>query len=155
MMKVFETILDKYKIAWEQRDPDLAKELFTANATYHEDPFDRKPMKGRRQIYNYWAAVPRFQKNISFSYRPVFNLAGSNVWGAEWTAAYTKVETGERNTLKGVLFCKLSGRKISKFWEYWHLRGGSPAFTANGVDVRTKARSKRYRKGRYFGETYR
>ncbi len=99
MKKVFENILGKYKIAWEQRDPDLAIELFTANATYHEDPFDRKPMKGRKQIYDYWAAIPRFQKNISFSHRPVFNITGSNIWGAEWTAAYTKVKTGGRNTL--------------------------------------------------------
>ena len=82
----FEQILAKYKKAWETRDPDMAMELFTPDATYREDPFDRKPMRGLQQIHDYWAQVPKFQKNIRFSHGPTFRLGQSKVWGAEWSA---------------------------------------------------------------------
>lgn len=127
---LFKKILSQYKTAWEKRDPDLAVKLFTANATYQEDPFDTRPLRGRREIQAYWAQVPKYQRNISFTYRPVFQLVGSNVWGAEWAAKYTKVKSGETIKLKGVLFCHLSGGKISAFWEYWSHRGGTPYFKA-------------------------
>lgn len=125
---VFERILAKYKKAWEARDPDRAIRLFTPDATYHEDPFDTRPMRGLREIREYWAEVPKFQKNITFTYGPVFRLDQSSIWGAEWSARYTKVKTGERIKLKGVLFCELRREKIRRFWEYWHIRGGEPSF---------------------------
>ncbi len=133
---LFEKILSQYKAAWENRDPDLAVKLFTANATYREDPFDTRPLRGRRAIYAYWSQVPKYQRNISFAYGPVFQLQGSNVWGAEWVAKYTKVGSGERIRLRGVLFCRLSGGKISGFWEYWHTRGGVPSFSARSLSAR-------------------
>ncbi len=127
---VFERILAKYKKAWETRDPDMAIELFSPGATYREDPFDRKPVRGLQQIRNYWAQVPKFQKNIRFFYGPVFRLGQSRVWGVEWSARYIKVKTSERIKLKGVLFCELQGHKIRSFWEYWHVKGGEPSFRA-------------------------
>ena len=127
---MFHRVLAKYKKAWETRDPNVALELFTSDATYREDPFDRKPMRGLGEIRDYWAEVPKFQKNISFSYGPVFRLVPSRVWGAEWSARYTKVKTGERIRLRGVLFCELRGPKVRRFWEYWHIRGGAPSFRA-------------------------
>jgi len=81
--RVFGLILAKYKRAWEKRDPRLATELFTPDATYREDPFDRRPMRGLGEIRDYWAKVPRFQKNIRFTHGPVFHLGQSRVWGAE------------------------------------------------------------------------
>ncbi len=137
---LFEKILSQYKTAWEKRDPDLAVELFTANATYQEDPFHSRPLRGRKEIYAYWAEVPRYQRNISFTYGPIFQLVGSNVWGAEWAAKYTKARSGGRMRLKGVLFCRLSGGKISAFWEYWHHRGGAPSFSADSLRTGKTAR---------------
>ncbi len=136
----FERILSQYKTAWEKKDPDIAVELFTPNATYREDPFDARPMKGRGEIYAYWTEVPKYQRNISFTHEPVFQLEGSNVWGAEWSARYTKVRSGEKIRLKDVLFCRLSGRKISKFWEYWHLKGGTPSFSARALTGTSSAK---------------
>ena len=107
--RVFEKLLSRYKKAWELRDPDLALELFTPDATYKEDPFDPRPLKGHREIRRYWAQVPKFQKNIAFRYGPVFSLEDPGVWGAEWKAQYTKNSTGERIHLRGVLFCELHG----------------------------------------------
>ena len=82
--RVFSRILAKYKMAWERRDPDLAIEPFTRDATQREDPFDQRPTRGLREIRDYWAKVPRFQKNIRFTYRPVFRLGRSK--GTGWTA---------------------------------------------------------------------
>lgn len=128
--RVFSLILTKYKRAWETRDPDLAMELFTSDATYREDPFDKRSMRGLREIRDYWARVPKFQKNIRLTYGAVFRLGQSKVWGAEWSAHYTKLKTRERVRLRGVLFCELRGSKIRRFWEYWHIRGGKPSFRA-------------------------
>ncbi len=75
--------------------------------------------------------VPRFQKNIKFSHKPIFHIGRSRVWGAEWSARYTKVRTRERIQLRVVLFCELRGRKIRRFWEHWHIRGGNPSFAAS------------------------
>ncbi len=127
---VCQRVLEKYKKAWETRSPDLAMELFTRDATYREDPFDPRPMRGLREIRDYWAEVPKFQKNISFTHGPVFQIGRSRVWGTEWSARYTKVQTGEKVKLKGVLFCELRGESIRRFWEYWHIRGGKPSFRA-------------------------
>lgn len=107
--------------------------LFAPGATYREDPFDSKPLAGLREIRDYWAAVPKYQKSISFNYGPTFHLADSKVWGSEWKATYTKIETRERIRLRGVLFCELSGQKIRRFWEYWHIRGGKPSFGASAL----------------------
>ena len=47
---IFQRVLTEYKKAWETRDPDLAIRLFTPDATYQEDPFDTRPMRGLREI---------------------------------------------------------------------------------------------------------
>lgn len=125
---IFREILDKYKDAWEKRDPDLAVTMFTPDASYREDPFDKRPMRGLSEIREYWAQVPRLQKSISFKHGPVFHLEGSSVWGAEWEARYTKIGSGKQNQLRGVLFCEMKGRRVRRFWEYWHIRGGNASF---------------------------
>lgn len=135
--RVFEEILGKYKHAWESRDPGLAVQLFTPEATYRESPFDKRPLRGATEIGEYWAEVPKHQKEITFSYGLIFSSTDFGIWGAEWRARYTKIGTGEKISLKGVLFCELSERKIRRFWEYWHIKGGTPSFRANvaGVEV--------------------
>ncbi len=138
MRAVFRELLAGYKEAWEEHDANLAVGMFTREATYLEDPFDKRPISGLREIRDYWAQVPRFQRNISFKHGPVFHLEGSRVWGAEWEARYTKVKTGERIRLRGVLFCELTGRRIRRFWEYWHIRGGGSSFSASSISRRPK-----------------
>ncbi len=127
----FRTLLSSYKMAWEGRNPTLATQLFTGNAIYLEDPFDERPAHGRAEILSYWKEAVAKQRDITFAYHNIYTGKDHNTWGAEWTAQYTKTGTGETNTLKGVLFCQLTrdGKKIRKFWEYWHLKHGKPAFT--------------------------
>ncbi len=139
LKKAFQKVLVGYKNAWEKRNPALAIKIFTEDATYSEDPFDEKPARGHAQILRYWEEAVARQRNISFNYRKLYAGQDPQVCGAEWTAKYTKTENGETNLLKGVLFCRLTkdGKKIEKFWEYWHLKGGKPSFTWREVREKT------------------
>ena len=129
--RAFRKILATYKKAWEERNPILASELFSKKATYREDPFDEEPAQGHSEIQRYWEEAVAKQRNITFTYGNLYASGDCKVWAAEWTARYTKTETGERNVLKGVLFCRLTkdGRRVKNFWEYWHLKAGTPSFT--------------------------
>lgn len=129
--KSFRIILDTYKRAWEGQKPSLVLKLFVKNAIYQEDPFDERPARGHAEIQRYWQEGASKQRDIKFTYRNLVSNNDGSVWGAEWTAEYTKRQTGERNELRGVLFCQLAkdGKKIKKFWEYWHFRGGEPSFS--------------------------
>ena len=129
--RAFRKILATYKKAWEQRNPILARQLFTKDATYCEDPFDERPARGHKEIQRYWEEAVAKQRNITFTYEDLYASGDREVWAAEWTAHYTKTETGEKNVLKGVLFCRLTkdGKRVKEFWEYWHLKAGTPSFT--------------------------
>jgi hypothetical protein len=134
--RVFESILVKYKRAWKGRDPRLAIELFTPDATYGEDPFDVRPMRGLREIEDYWAKVPRFQKNIRLTHGPVFRLGQPGFGGRNGPHAALRFQTRESIRLRGVMFCELRGDKIRRFWEYWHVRGGEPSFRVERLETR-------------------
>jgi hypothetical protein len=48
----FENWLERYKVAWETRDPDAAESIFTEKATYQVTPF-REPEMHRDGIRAY------------------------------------------------------------------------------------------------------
>ena len=77
--------LGAYKRAWEDRDPVAAADLFAADATYHETPFD-EPSRGRDGIFEYWSDVPRTQRGISFSYEILATTENGGV--AHWRASF-------------------------------------------------------------------
>ena len=59
----FAAWLERYKEAWEERDPQRVGAIFSADASYHEMPFDA-PMQGRAAIEAYWARVTAGQRDI-------------------------------------------------------------------------------------------
>jgi ketosteroid isomerase-like protein len=64
----FEYWLRAYGQAWEAGDPDAVAALFTADASYHETPFD-EPMVGTEAIHRYWSeGAEQAQKNVQFSF---------------------------------------------------------------------------------------
>ncbi len=134
----FREILRTYKEAWEKRNPDLAVKLFAKDAQYLEDPFDEKPARGLKEIRRYWQEVATKHLNVRVSYRNIYSNEDQSIWGTECTARYTNARTGERITLKGAFFFGLTkeGKKVKKFWEYWHVSGGSPGFTWREVRER-------------------
>jgi uncharacterized protein (TIGR02246 family) len=96
--------LDAYERAWETRDPEAAANLFTANATYQETPFE-DPVRGREGIRDYWSDVTRYQEGIEFSYEV---LAITETGGiAHWRAGFTRLTSNSAVELDGIFLVKL------------------------------------------------
>ncbi len=113
--------LERYRRAWEERDPDLAVALFTDGATYAETPFD-EPLRGRAAIREYWSAVPREQRDVRLA-RELVAVEGDLVV-ALWQAAYTRIADGGRNRLDGVFLLRFAdGGLCRELREWWHSVG--------------------------------
>jgi SnoaL-like domain len=116
----FTAWLDGYKQAWEARDAARAGALFTADATYHEMPFDA-PMQGRAAIEAYWARVTAAQSNIRFN-SEVLSWAGAQGL-AHWRATFTSVPDGATIDLDGVFLCQFADAEhVAALREWWHVR---------------------------------
>ncbi len=112
--------LDAYKEAWENRDVDAAVNLFADNATYQETPYDSL-LKGRRDIQDYWARVPKEQDQVRFTYEALY--AGPDQGIARWWGSFNRIPSGSHVELDGVLIVKLDAQgKCSYFREWWHRR---------------------------------
>ena len=109
-----------YERAWESRDAARAAELFTANASYHEMPFDA-PKAGQAGIREYWSAVTSDQRDIDFKSQVVAVNGQTGV--AHWSATFTAVSTGARVELDGVFVLTFdSSGRCSELREWWHLK---------------------------------
>jgi hypothetical protein len=111
--------LDKYKRAWETRDPDLAASLFTRDTSYKENPFG-EPIIGREAIHDYWAEATGRQEDIRFTVTN--SLHSGYVLIAEWTCTYRDRATGKRKELAGMFFADFYGHQVRAFREYWQSR---------------------------------
>jgi ketosteroid isomerase-like protein len=109
-----------YERAWESRDAARAVELFTANASYHEMPFEA-PKAGQAGIREYWSSVTADQRDIDFKSRVIAVNGQTGV--AHWSATFTTASTGARIELDGmfVLTFDTNGR-CSELREWWHLK---------------------------------
>jgi hypothetical protein len=110
--------LGAYKRAWEDRDPVAAADLFTADAAYHETPFD-EPSRGRDGIFEYWSDVPRTQRGISFSYEILATTENGGV--AHWRASFLRLPADDPVELDGIFLVKLDADgRCTEFREWWH-----------------------------------
>jgi hypothetical protein len=115
-----ESWLARYEQAWEQRDPAQAAALFTADAPYHETPFD-PPKAGRAGIRDYWATVTADQRNVDFESEIVAVNGQTGV--ARWSARLTSAASGARVELNGVFVLRFDGNGLcSELREWWHVR---------------------------------
>ncbi|MEE9224921.1 MAG: nuclear transport factor 2 family protein [Bacteroidota bacterium] len=115
----FVRLIEQYKRAWEEKNADLAADLFTDDIEYPESPFD-SPASGLEGLKRYWRQATAGQSDIHFSYSNMF-LDG--IRGAlEWECMYRKTATGKRAALKGAMFFQFEGGRIKQFREYWHKR---------------------------------
>jgi uncharacterized protein (TIGR02246 family) len=113
--------LDAYKRAWETRDPEAAADLFTADATYLETPFE-EPTRGREGIRNYWSDVTRYQEGIEFSYEALATTENGGI--AHWRSGFTRLTSNSAVELDGIFLVKLDGNGLcTEFREWWHRIG--------------------------------
>jgi uncharacterized protein (TIGR02246 family) len=119
--KTFESWLAAYKHAWEDRDPEAAADLFTADANYHETPFEA-PARGREGIRDYWSGATRYQEGIEFSYEVL--ATAENMGIAHWHAEFTRLTSDPTVELDGIFLVALdAGGRCTEFREWWHKIG--------------------------------
>ena len=113
-------LLDRYKEAWERRDPDRAMELFSDDAEYRDDPFE-EPIRGANAIRALWNDVAASQAHVEFDAENIW-VVGSTVL-ASWHAAFTRRENGERVRLRGFMTLELDEEgRVRRFREWYHRR---------------------------------
>jgi hypothetical protein len=113
--------LDAYRRAWIEKNAAAARELFTPDAVYREQPFE-PPFVGADAIAGYWSRVTATQRDIQLRYgRPV---AEGNRVAVEWWA--TLVNDDAPYTLAGefLLLFAADGR-CRELREYWILKEGT------------------------------
>src|SRR5262245_34911520 len=107
--------LERYRKAWIERDAELAGTLFTEDAIYREQPFE-KPFLGRDAIRQYWHTVTRSQSAIELTYgTPV--VTGRRV-AVEWWANFLK--DGKPVSIAGeFLLTFVDSSQCRELREYW------------------------------------
>jgi len=120
--------LDRYRAAWEQRDPEAASALFTEGATYHEVPYDT-PIAGRAAIADYWTTAVGGQRDVRFTSEI---LACEEDRGlCHWHATFTAAEGGATIDLDGIFHCRFADDShVAAFQEWWHIKVTPDATTA-------------------------
>jgi uncharacterized protein (TIGR02246 family) len=108
--------MENYRRAWETRDAALAASLFTADATYQENPFS-EPFAGREAIRRYWEGATGLHREVRFRWKCVSSIGEAYV--VEWEAEFTRGKPGRRFELRGVMLMELRGARIRRFREYW------------------------------------
>lgn len=121
MSTTVQTWLDRYRIAWEGRDPDAAAALFTEDARYREQPY-QEPFRGPDGIRGYWADVTATQSSIVVRYgTPV--VQGDRA-AVEWWV--TLDNGGVAVTLAGeFLLVFAEDGRVRELREYWHFAEGT------------------------------
>lgn len=118
--------LERYGLAWEEGDADGILELFSADASYRETPFDA-PMIGHQAIKQYWSENPGTHEDVVFSFE-IWAIAGNQCF-SNWASRFVK---GDRKfELDGafrLVFEHDSSQRLvcRTLEEWWHLKS-SPA----------------------------
>jgi hypothetical protein len=119
-MSAAESWLERYKEAWETRDPHAAAALFAPAALYHETPFD-EPKRGPGGVREYWAGVTADQRDVAFRYE-LLAVSGSTAV-AHWNAQFRLVTSGARVELDGVFVLGFDAQGLCiSLREWWHAR---------------------------------
>lgn len=116
--KDFNIWLSKLEKAWEGRNPQAAVNLFTEKVKYYETPFE-KPHTSPKAILKLWSEVPSLQKNIDFKYQII--SFSKNIGIANWTAKFTRIQSGRKAHLDGIFLVKLNKKGLSTYFKQWWL----------------------------------
>ena len=112
--------LTSYGTAWESRSADRAVKLFTADATYQDNPYD-PPHEGHKGIHDYWSGVTANQRNVEFDYEVIAVSGSTGI--AHWTAEFDVEPSKAHLSLNGVFVLEFdAGGKCRQLREWWHLK---------------------------------
>ena len=112
--------LAAYRKAWMDRDPDAAAALFTADATYTEQPY-QQAFAGSQGVRDYWARVTATQASVEMQFgKPV---TAGDITAVEWWTTLTN--GGVPITLAGCFMLQFDASgKCRSLREYWHFAEG-------------------------------
>ena len=109
-------LLERYKRAWEDRDPDAAMELYAAHAEHRDDPF-RDPFVGANAIRAMWNSMAANEAHVEFDAENIW-VSGATVL-ASFHAAYTDRTTADRIRIRGFMTLELdTAGKIVRLREW-------------------------------------
>lgn len=111
-------LLERYKRAWERRDPDLAMELYRDDAEVRFDPFEQ-PARGANEIRAVWNDVAATQDHVEFDAERIWAVGRTVL--TSWHAAFTRRDTSERVRLRGFSTFELDDSGLIERAKQWAL----------------------------------
>lgn len=97
-------LLQRYKRAWERRDPDLALALYREDADHRAHPF-HDAFRGANEIRAMWNDIAANEANVEFDAERVW-VNGPAVL-ASFHAAYTDRTNAQRIRIRGFMTLEL------------------------------------------------
>jgi len=112
--------LDRYRSAWQERDPEAVIRLFAEDATYQETPFSQ-PMRGREAIRQYWSrAVAAHQEQVRFGYEILAVPETTAI--AHWWASFVRLPSKTQVSLDGVFLLSFDAAGLCRELREWWVR---------------------------------
>jgi ketosteroid isomerase-like protein len=109
-------LIDEFGGGWSRAKVDMMVGVFAAEAVFQDGPFSA-PLRGVEAIRGYWADVPLFQSEITFTAGEIFVVGP---WfSTEFKCTFRRRRTGEWVDARGAIFCETDGQKISEMRMYW------------------------------------
>ena len=124
--------LDRYKRAWEARNPDLAMELYREDAEFRLDPFE-EPALGANAIRAIWNEVASTQDNVEFDAERVWAVGQTAL--ASWHGAFTQRSDGQRVRIRGFSTFEFDEAGLiqrAKQWAVSRVVGADSTFRVEG-----------------------
>lgn len=109
-------LLQAYKRAWEQRDPDLAMELYTDDAEVRLDQFE-EPARGSNEIREIWNDVAATQDHVEFDPERVWVVEGTVLFS--WHAAFTRRSNADRVRIRGFSTLEVNSARLIQRSRQW------------------------------------
>lgn len=109
-------LLERYKRAWEKRDPDVALALFSDHAELRLDPFE-EPAHGANEIHAIWNDIAATQDHVEFDAERVWAVGRTVL--ASWHAAFTRRSNAERVRIRGFFTFELDESGLIERAKQW------------------------------------
>lgn len=109
--------VERYRVAWEERDADAAAALFAPIGTYRNDIFN-DPNEGPEGVHAYWTKVTEHQSDVSVQMgRPI---VGDERTAVEW---WTQMKGGGADmTITGCLLLRFDDEGLcTELEEYFNI----------------------------------
>jgi len=115
--EMFQSWLDSYGHAYEKKDTQAFKDLFTDDAIYYANPFT-EPLHGHSAILDYFSNIFCSQDHIQFSYEIL--SVSQDVGIAHWWVSFVQVSSKTKVKLDGIFVVSFDGKRCKVLKQWWH-----------------------------------